>query len=84
MSLKHDIARLRSEMARRPKLKTMGLLDSMTPEELDAELAKLDAQLLELGMTSEEIAEITHSTAITDFLKRGYSPENAKTLASTA
>ena len=83
MSLKHDIARLRSEMARRPKLKAMDPADSMTLAELDAELAKLDAELLKLGMTPEEIAEITRSTAITDFLKRGYSPENAKTLAST-
>lgn len=83
MSLKAEIARLKAELAGR-KVRPVNPVDLMTIDGLDAELAKLDAQLLELGMTPEEIAEITHSTAITDFLKRGYSPENAKTLASTA
>lgn len=83
MSVKHDIARLKSEMARRPKLKAMDPLNSMTPDELDAELAKLDAQLLELGMTPEEIGVETHQASVDYWISKGYSPENAKTLAST-
>lgn len=83
MSLKHDIARLRSEMARRPKLKAMDPADSMTLAELDAEIAKLDAELLKLGMTPEEIGVETHSTSVDYWLSKGYSPENAKKLAST-
>lgn len=83
MSVKHDIARLRSEMARRPKLKTADPLDSMTPDELDAELAELDAELLELGMTPEEIGVESHHSSVDYWISKGYSPENAKTLAST-
>lgn len=81
MSLKAEIARLKAELAGR-KVRPVNPVDLMTIDELDAELARLDAELLKLGMTPEEIAEITRSTAITDFLKRGYSSDNSERLSS--
>lgn len=83
MSLKHDIARLRAELRRNPAAKPADPADSMTLAELDAEIAKLDTQLIELGMSPEEIGVETHSTSVDYWLSKGYSPENAKKLAST-
>ena len=83
MSLKSDIAYLRDAIKNHPKSKPVDPTDSMTLEELDAEIARLDAQLLELGMTPEEIGVETYHSSVGYWISKGYSPETAQSLADT-
>lgn len=70
MSLKAEIARLKAELAGR-KVRPVNPVDLMTIDELDAELARLEA-------TEKTI----HADLVDYWLKLGYSPDNAERLAS--
>ena len=82
MSLRSELAYLRqAALARR--IKPADPLDSMSLAELDAEIARLDAELAANGMTPEEIGVDTHLSSVGYWLERGYSPENAEALSKT-
>lgn len=83
MSLKRDIAYLREALKNHPKAKPVDPVDSMPLDELDAEIARLDAELLELGMTPEEIGVESHPTSVGYWTDKGYSPENAEKLSNS-
>lgn len=82
MNLKAELYRLKQEAkSRAPKSRDPA--DSMTLTELDAEIAKLDQQLIELGTTPEEVGVESHQSSVGYWIKQGYNPENAEKLAST-
>lgn len=83
MSLRSELAYLRQAIRNHPKAKPFNELDSMSLAELDAEIAKLDAELITAGMSPEEIGIDTKSHSVGYWLDQGYSPENAEKLAST-
>jgi len=72
-----EVARLKALAKGRAGLTSADPYASMTVAEIEAELAKLDDQLIELGTPQEEL----HNTSVGYWLNKGYSQINAENLS---